>query len=49
MKALNRALILVGLMTSVTAFAGTFNLDHEHVPGELIVKFKDANSNKPAP
>ena len=48
MKTWNRALVLIGLMTSVTAFAGTFNLDHEHVPGELIVKFKDANSNKAA-
>ena len=46
MKAWNRALVLVGLMTGATAFAGTFNLDREHVPGELIVKFKDAKSAK---
>jgi subtilisin family serine protease len=44
MKTWSRALIVAGLMTSVTAFAGAFNLDKEHVPGELIVKFKNAKS-----
>ena len=44
MKTWSRALLITGLMTSVTAFAGTFNLDKEHVPGELIVKFKNSKS-----
>jgi len=45
MKAWSRAVLLSGLMTSVTALAGTeFNLDKEHVPGELIVKFRDSKS-----
>jgi subtilisin family serine protease len=44
MKAWSRALIIVGLMTSSSVLAGQFNLDKEHVPGELIVKFKDGKS-----
>jgi subtilisin family serine protease len=45
MKFWSKALILGGLMTSVSALAGTgFNLDKEHVPGELIVKFRNAKS-----
>ena len=28
------------LVFSSSVFAGSFNLDHDHVPGELIVKFK---------
>jgi subtilisin family serine protease len=45
MRTRSRALfVLAGLMTSVTAFAGSFNLDKEHVPGELIVKFKNTKS-----
>ena len=44
MKALSRVLIIAGLMTSTSVLAGSFNLDREHVPGELIVKFKDVKA-----
>lgn len=48
MRVWNRALIIVGLMSSTSLFASGFNLDREHVPGELIVKFKDGKSLKAA-
>lgn len=40
---MNRSVVilLTSLIVSGTAFAGNFNLDKDHVPGELIVKFKD--------
>lgn len=44
MKVLSRALVIAGLITSSSVIAGNFNLDREHVPGELIVKFKDSKS-----
>lgn len=32
--------LIIGALFSGSALAGTFNLDKEHVPGELIVKFR---------
>lgn len=36
--------IVIAALFSGSAMAGTFNLDKEHVPGELIVKFRDNKS-----
>lgn len=41
MRRWQSALLFSGLLASGSAFANVFNLDHAHVPGELIVKFKD--------
>lgn len=46
MKVLNRILSIVLLTSSTSIYAGGFNLEKEHVPGELIVKFKDGASGK---
>ena len=36
--------VIIAALFSGSAMAGTFNLDKEHVPGELIVKFRDNKS-----
>ena len=41
MRRWQSALLFTGLLASGSAFAHGFNLEHAHVPGELIVKFKD--------
>ena len=38
------AAVLLGLAVSGQAFASTFNLEHEHVPNQLIVKFKNPHA-----
>jgi subtilisin family serine protease len=44
MKNRDKGLVFASLMLSASAFAGSLNLDREHVPNELIVKFKDTKS-----
>ena len=44
MRRSTKGLIIAGLLSS-SAMAGTFNLDKEHVPGELIVKFRDGQKS----
>jgi subtilisin family serine protease len=44
MKNWSRAIVLASSIISMAAFADPFNLDKDHVPGELIVKFKKTKS-----
>lgn len=44
MKSGIRVVTIAGLLFSTSLFAGALNLDREHVPGELIVKFKNSKS-----
>lgn len=41
MRRWQSALLFSSFLVSGSAFASVFNLDHAHVPGELIVKFKN--------
>ena len=44
MNLLQRLFLVTGLLTGTSAAAGSFNLEFEHVPTELIVKFKDSST-----